>query len=537
MNAEAVDTEQGQSSASLVSANVEKLTKNVDVRRSNRNTLTRRAVLKNIDQQGASIDVASTPMTGHKAPLNASASPIKKASVARFSIRKPSEINQMIQTSPIKSPTSNKNARRLEKNRVHVLDQVIIPPERPVQVDAELISPVGIVHGTENIRPKNLSQMIDQHRQSHRIDMIPERNENFETCSSASSEHSQILVNDVHDEEVIIPETQEDEVPLSQVSRHVERKDSSSSSSSASSGVLYGFNESILPSNDLTTRSPCGPPLLQTILTNINRPSTNITQKPHETLTTKNTKGKRRTSKINSAVKKYLDINKSDSSTRRSKSRLTNNKSKRKLYSERFDPEIESPPNEPEEDNENPETPEQEVVIPEAQVEIEVTPVTQNVRTNRKKSQTRNDESTKETLSDFAKMPPPPPPTSEITKKGKGRPKKNNTAKEYVTPDASAVSSKNESAAVNVYVDSDQTSDSEKPSKKVYKPKKINWNKTPKLVESCEFVNGVRKSRRTKFLKTDKPNARIVVTDEVLDELYKKGRLISEREVKRFCKY
>lgn len=291
----------------------------------------------------------------------------------------------------------------------------------------------------------------------------------------------------------------------------------------------------------MTTRSPYGPPLLHTILSTINRPSTTQPHAPSETLAGIINKTKKRKPSINSTTKKYLAINESDTdtATKQRKSRLTINKSKRKLYSQRFEDDL------PKDSNVAGTDDGPEIIIPETQEDANVPAITDNnasvsrspnvrVSGNRNSSKGRGGDArlSRKTAddSDTFKMPPPPPPIQKP--RGRGRPRKKQPVQDYVRPEEPSTSNSNRNATtksvtVDVYVDSDQGSDTNSvattKSKSSMTHKERYGLKPFPLLESAVFdENGVRKSKRTKFLKTDKPNAGIVVTTEELDALYRK---------------
>ncbi|XP_063696315.1 titin-like isoform X2 [Culicoides brevitarsis] len=517
-------------------------------------TLTRKEILNNIDKK-STYDVMSTPITGHRASLNASESPIRLAasSSRRISVLKPEIINKGVEEKRQNTPKKTLNN---SKCTVVVLENVEIAPVEISSDDmnVEQVSPIGILQRNDNIRPKNLSNMIDQNKSrqssSLSLSMIPERNENFEQINTDTDSGCEEIATEPRQKEIIVPETQDpdleehEEVPETQEEPQNEeeivpetqeepqdeeeivpetqenspprnkrrgRRTSTSSNSSVSSGLpLPHFNESLLPINDIQTRSPFGPPLLRTIL--------NVSQDKNETVAksvpTKKP-GKRKTS-VNTEAQAYFDINKSPekkSSPSKSsrKSSLKNiNKSKKRLYSQRFEEdEVESTsPDVTETRNDEiiiPETQNDEIIIPETQEE----PVSEP-------------EQGKESRNSGEIMPPPPVPLK------RGRPKKKSHAVDYVSPEDPHPREISMSVPVSVYVDSDQMSDaSSKISTETTKSKRKytkKAKKAPPVVESFETADdGCRRSKRTKYLRPLNPGEKPkLVTTEELHDVYKK---------------
>uniref|UniRef100_A0A336LKW8 CSON011063 protein n=1 Tax=Culicoides sonorensis TaxID=179676 RepID=A0A336LKW8_CULSO len=546
-------------------------------------SLSRRVLTKQTDQPFD--EVASTPLVGHRVQLNSSVSPITVHGIKRLSVLKPEVVNQLvgneqndINVSPSKKLKSPR--KKQTQNQVVVLNQIVIPPETAPSVTEPYISPVGIVSSTNQMRPKNLSNIIEANQQNMSSpnipSMIPERNENFDSCSSSG--HTDIMTslsnndqncsinrmqekNNVPENEEVIPETQEHQrdeedaifetehnqseeiipetqkdqskeiIPETQedqqvnASRRIERR--TSSSSSCSSNMLLYFNESLLPTNEMTSRSPYGPPLLRTILRDMNRD----TSERRQTIVSSNVKSKKgKKSSINLAAKTYLELNNSDEESSRRHSKIqsikSKNSTKRTLYSERFD-DIEAGP-----ETENNRTPQNEPA--------QSSKVSENARITRNSSKNLSNTSENEIQdenrhsnkspkksstvtkrnSDVIKMPPPPAPVQ----RRRGRPKKKKTqaSETYITPEITS----NKTKSVVVYEDSDHASNDGK-TKKL--PKNIQQLiDEADIVDSCDFQNGVRKSKRQKYLKVDKPNAKICTTTEEFDNIFK--RLLKPHE-------
>lgn len=335
-----------------------------------RNTLTRKSLLNQLNRkqlQQKFDEVASTPFDGKRAVLNSSVSPIiinngQVEGIIRLTVREPEQINELV---PVEARKTQHT-----RNTVQVLEQIVIPPKINHRISSVEQSPIGVI--PVSARPKNLSDVINAQVSEA---MLTKRNENFD--SSPESDiltsieeqpelESQMAVNIGSEVEIqsnpvdgdeglqqheisqeIIPETQPDRPGTAHSNASVRYSqrylaDSSSDASSVGSEILENFCESILP-NNLAAISPLAPPLVQSILQSNNTNSTR--QSTNSSLFTRPKSGrvqkKKKKTIPNAAIQSYLELNRSDSDAnplhRTVLKRSTNNKSKRTLYSQRFD--------------------------------------------------------------------------------------------------------------------------------------------------------------------------------------------------------
>lgn len=208
------------------------------------------------------------------------------------------------------------------------------------------------------------------------------------------------------------------------------------------------------------------------------------------------------------------------------KSGITIKKSNRIVYSERFDDDL---------PNDGYEMLEPQIIITETEKDAEISGVTDNVRVsrspnahvncNRNSSKGTGESSPRLSRKNVKRL-------SHKPRYGRGRAKKKQPVEDYVRLEEPSTFNYNsnantEIATADVYVDSHQVSDTNSEattkSKSSLSRKERYALKPIPLMESAVFEDGVRKSRRTKFLKTDRPNAGIVVTTKELDALYRKS--------------